>query len=135
MAGNKQQVPWKDVVAKAANDSGLPKKTIEESFAAVTNTIEVIGKEQRPKEIGGELVIKTPLVAIKIKHVAEKVVTNPKTGEQWQRGACYGASGGVSKTLMDAINTGISLEKKPLSGAKTAAKEVDIKPAAKAKTA
>lgn len=123
-------IAWKDTLTRISTDSGFPKKGIEEHLTATANTLETLIKETRPKNVGEETVLKTPLGAIRVKYAEERVVSNPKTGEQFMRPACMGINIAPPEGWMTSANTGISLEKKPIAAGKVEAPKAAAKKSA-----
>lgn len=123
-----KSIGWRDVVAKAAEETGISKKQLEEDCAAVAKTIQGLMESDRPKKIGEQTLIKTPFAAYSVSYVPAEIGIDTKTGKKTERSACYGVALGAPKAFVDAANTGIVLEKK-------AVEDAEEKPAAKRKSA
>lgn len=106
-------IPYKDIIKRAEELSGISVKGLEEagSFIALATEQKLAEKSKELKTVGDSVIAKNAMGGFISKKVAAKEVEDPKTKEIKKIPESYSLSWVPTKTIIQTVNADVSVEK------------------------
>jgi hypothetical protein len=108
-----KKINWDEVVSRTEKAYAIPKKTTQETFEGVAKTLRTIMKDERPTEVNGVTIIKTPIAAFCERYVGAHQITD-ENGDKYEVSDAIGITATPPLEWSQIANEGFKLTSKKI---------------------